>query len=140
LHVKEIEEGPARSNAFVPDLVTLHLDGRMPASVCVAKVGECERVINFMEYHQYTSEGVLPLDGDIIIYVAKSGRVFDSSKIQAFRVPKGTFVKLNPGTMHGRQFVDGTPEVSILILLPERTFGNDFQSARLEGDDCVKIL
>ena len=144
LHVKEVEESrsanPASTNCFAPDLLTLNLDGRTPAPVSVASVTECDPVVNFLEYHQYTSEGILPLDGDIVIYVAPSGRSFDSTKLEAFRVPKGTFVTLKPGTVHGRQFTDGCKEANVLIVLPTRTYGNDFQATLLEGDDCVKIL
>lgn len=126
-------------NLFLPDLLTLHLDSKMPASVCVARVSECERVINAVEFHQFTSEGVLPLDGDIILYVGPSSFQTDLGAIQAFRIPKGTFVRLNPGTLHGRQFVSGCRQANVLILLPERTFGNDCTFTVLEGDDRIQI-
>lgn len=140
LHVKKVEARPEADNVFVPDLLTLHLDGRMPASVCIARVLECERVINALEFHQYTCEGILPLDGDIDIYVGESSFRVDPEKVEAFRIPKGTFVRLNPGVLHGRQFVVNDKSVSILILLPERTFGNDCQVTRLEGDERIRIL
>ncbi len=128
------------SNVFVPDLVTLHLDNRMPVSASVARVSECERVITALEYHQFTAEGILPLDGDIDIFVGPSSFRVDPDTVEAFRVPKGTFVRLNPGVIHGRQFVVNTPSVNVLILLPERTFGNDCTFTRLEGEDRIAIL
>ena len=139
LHVKQMEKMAGADNIFVPDLVKLHLDGRMPASVCVAKVSQCERVISMVEYHQYTCEGILPLDGDIDIFVGPYSFRLDPKAIQVFRVPKGTFVRLNPGVVHGRQFVVDTPSVNVLILLPERTFGNDCVFSRLEEADQIRI-
>ena len=127
-------------NIFAPDLLKLHLDGRMPASVCVARVSECERVISALEYHQFTCEGILPLDGDIDIFVGPSSFRVDLETVVAFRVPKGTFVRLNPGVLHGRQFVVDTPSVNVMILLPERTFGNDCVFTRLEEPDWIRIL
>ena len=104
LRVPQIERREG-DNIFAPDLLKLHLDGRMPASVCVARVSECERVISALEYHQFTC----------------------------------TFVRLNPGVLHGRQFVVDSPEVNVLILLPERTFGNDCTFFPLKGEEQIRI-
>ncbi len=139
LHVKQIEERAGADNIFAPDLLRLHLDGRMPASVCVAKVSECERVVTMLEYHQFTCEGILPLDGDIDIFVGPSSFRVDPETVEAFRVPKGTFVRLNPGVLHGRQFVVDTPSVNVMILLPQRTFGNDCVFTRLEEAEQIRI-
>ncbi len=84
LHVKQIEAKPEANNVFAPDLVTLHLDGRMPASACVARVSECERIITALEYHQFTCEGILPLDGDIDIFVGPSSFRVDPATVEAF--------------------------------------------------------
>lgn len=138
LHVKQMEQRE-EDNIFVPDLVELHLDGRMPASICVARVSECERVVSVLEYHQFTCEGILPLDGDIDIFVGPSSFRVDPETVEAFRVPRGTIVRLNPGVLHGRQFVVDTPAVNVLILLPERTFGNDCTFTRLEEKDQIRI-
>ena len=139
LRVPQVERREG-DNIFAPDLLKLHLDGRMPASVCVARVSECERVISALEYHQFTCEGILPLDGDIDIFVGPSSFRVDPETVVAFRVPKGTFVRLNPGVLHGRQFVVDTPSVNVMILLPERTFGNDCVFTRLEEPDWIRIL
>lgn len=138
LRVKQTEQRE-EDNIFVPDLVKLHLDGRMPASICVARVSECERVVSVLEYHQFTCEGILPLDGDIDIFVGPSSFRVDPETVEAFRVPRGTIVRLNPGVLHGRQFVVDTPAVNVLILLPERTFGNDCTFTRLEEKDQIRI-
>ena len=92
-------------------------------------VSECERVISALGTTSSPAEGILPLDGDIDIFVGPSSFRVDPETVVAFRVPKGTFVRLNPGVLHGRQFVVDSPEVNVLILLPERTFGNDCASS-----------
>lgn len=140
LQVKGMDAHAGKDNIFMPDLVKLHLDGRTQPSISVARVSSCERVISIVEYHQFTGEGILPLDGDIDIFVGPSSFRMDPEKIEAFRVPKGTFVRLNPGVIHGRQFVVDTPAVNVMILLPERTFGNDCVFAKLEPEQQIKLL
>ena len=124
LHIKQMDAMAGADNIFIPDLTTLRLDERMQASVCVARVSQCERIITAVEYHGFTSEGILPLDGDIDI----------------FPCSPGTFVRLNPGVLHGRQFVVDSQSVNVMILLPERTFGNDCVFTRLAESDQIKIL
>ncbi len=126
---------------FYPDLLQLNLSGTTLPSVCVAKVKEREKIISFLEYHKYTAEGILPLDGDCIIYVGRSWKGFHTGYVEAFRIPKGTFVRLNPGTIHGTQFTaKGAKEVTILILLPEHTFDNDTWKHFLTGqEDQIRV-
>lgn len=140
LHIKQMDAMAGADNIFIPDLTTLRLDERMQASVCVARVSQCERIITAVEYHGFTSEGILPLDGDIDIFVGPSSFQVNPASIEAFRVPKGTFVRLNPGVLHGRQFVVDSQSVNVMILLPERTFGNDCVFTRLAESDQIKIL
>lgn len=91
LHIKQMDAMAGADNIFMPDLTTLRLDERMQASVCVARVSQCERIITAVEYHGFTSEGILPLDGDIDIFVGPSSFQVNPASIEAFRVPKGTF-------------------------------------------------
>lgn len=90
LHIKQMDAMAGADNIFMPDLTTLRLDERMQASVCVARVSQCERIITAVEYHGFTSEGILPLDGDIDIFVGPSSFQVNPVSIEAFRVPKGT--------------------------------------------------
>ena len=94
----------------------------MPASVCVARVSECERVISALEYHQFTCEGILPLDGDIDIFVGPSSFRVDPRRWWP-PVPKGTFVRLNPGVLHGQFVVDSGGQRH--HPPPSAPFGND---------------
>jgi len=131
---------PGRTNEFYPDLMQLFLNTDTPVSACVCCVSKEEVAkVGFAEYHGKTCEGVLPLDADCVIYVAPAGRALNPDQIEAFHVPKGTFVRLNVGVMHGRQFTYDTDLVHILVLLPQRTYGNDNTGLRLEEDDQVII-
>ena len=118
LHIKQMDAMAGADNIFIPDLTTLRLDERMQASVCVARVSQCERIITAVEYHGFTSEGILPLDGDIDIFVGPSSFQVNPASIEAFR----------------------SQSVNVMILLPERTFGNDCVFTRLAESDQIKIL
>ncbi len=135
LDMSPLRSGEERSNEFYPDLVQVLGHSGLPASASVARVAPCEPVVNFCEFHNHTGEGILPIDGDCVIYVAKAGRGVDPKSIEAFRVPKGTFVSLLPGTVHGRQFACGGAPVHVLILLPERTYKNDCEFAVLKEEE-----
>ena len=130
-----LRAGPERSNEFYPDLVQILGHGDLPVSASVARVAPCEPVVSFCEFHNHTGEGILPIDGDCVIYVAGAGRGVDPDAIEAFRVPRGTFVSLLPGTVHGRQFACGDAPVHVLILLPERTYKNDCEFAVLKEEE-----
>ena len=143
-HLDDLEghlKGEPGDSEFYPDLLTLNLSGTTLPSVCLAKVKKRKMIIPALEYHKFTAEGLLPLDGDCIIFVGPSWKGFDHSRLKAFLIPKGTFVRLNPGTIHGTQFpANGAEEVNILILLPERTFDNDIYKEFLtDGEDVIEI-
>lgn len=59
--------------------------------------------------------------------------------IEAFYVPKGTFVKLNPLIVHGTQYPVDKEDVHIVCMLPGRTFKNDMLSRRLETGEQIRI-
>ena len=130
-----LRQGEERSNEFYPDLVQVLGHNNLPISASVARVAPCKPVIGFGECHKYTGEGILPIDGDCVIYVAKAGRGLDPDKIEAFRVPQGTFVALLPGTIHGRQFTCTDKPVHVLILLPERTYANDCEFFMIKEEE-----
>jgi len=134
-----LRPGEERSNEFYPDLARLNLSRDMQAAASVARVAPCDPVIRFAEIHRYTGEGILPIDGDAVIYVGKPGRAADPDALEAFLVPKGTFVSLNPAVAHGRQFVTGDTPVHVLILLPERTYANDCEFAQIPEDKQIRI-
>lgn len=139
LEAGNLRVGEERSNEFYPDLVLLNLPTSLPIAGSVARVSKCERIIRFAEFHNFTGEGILPLDGDCIIYVGKAGRNIDVNGLKAFRIPQGTFVSLHPGTVHGCQFTYNTDVVHVLIVLPQRTYKNDCEFVRIPDEDQILI-
>lgn len=129
------EEG---TNEFSPDMLTLDLHDGI-ASFSIARVSPCPMVVENMEYHLHTCEGILPLDGDCVIYAGRSSWQPDPGSIAAFRVPRGTMVRLNQGVLHGRQFAMGEAPVHVLIVLPVRTYGNDCVFTMLEEKDRISL-
>lgn len=79
------------------------------------------------------------LDGDVIIFVGIMDSDFRTESIEAFYVPKGTFVKLNPLIVHGTQYPVDKEDVHIVCMLPGRTFKNDMLSRRLETGEQIRI-
>lgn len=114
--------------SFFADVVKLDLGTTtLPTvSVCQAKKQE-EKKITMLEAHQYTCEGLLPLDDDIIIFVGTPlpGRKFSVDTVEAFYVPQGTFVRLDPMILHGSQFAVNREVAHVACFLPGRTFKND---------------
>ena len=75
----------------------------------------------------------------VIIFVGIMDRDFRTESIEAFYVPKGTFVKLNPLIVHGTQYPVDKEDVHIVCILPGRTFKNDILSRRLETGEQIRI-
>jgi len=124
---------------FCPDLLQLPLGQAVPtAGLC--RVGNSRRV-TMLEYHRFTSEGFLPINGDCVFFAGAPvpGAPF-AAQLHAFVAPKGTFVRLNPGVVHGAQFSLSEELVDILLVLPSFTFGNDTDYVMLEGDEQIKIV
>jgi len=101
-----------------------------------------ENVVNIGEYHNYCNETVLPIDGDVIIFVAPAvpGSDFPTDQVEAFKVPQGTLVTVRPGVWHHAPFsIDGNL-VNCIVILPERTYENDCVVVELTPDKQVKII
>ena len=131
----------ARPVSFVADMAQLNLGKATIASFSVCRVEKRPNIVDTVESHTSCGEGILPLDGDIIIHVGRptptSFIPFDS--LEAFRVPQGTFVALRRGVWHFAPFaVDGT--VNTLIVLPERTYAEDCFVAPMPEDKKAEIV
>lgn len=113
---------------FYADLLWLDFDrskNNQTVSVCHIKKAE-KNIVNFLEYHQTTCEGLFPFDDDVIIFVGVPGRgELTVKNLEAFYIPQGTFVKLNPLIVHGTQFPVHKEEAHLICMLPGRTFMND---------------
>jgi ureidoglycolate lyase len=125
---------------FFRDVLPLELGGKAPVfSVC--RVEPRALLIDVLEYHSHTGEGILPLDGDVLVQVAPATPPRDSVPLEAvrvFRVPHGTMLSIRPGVWHHAPFsLEGA--VNVLIVLPERTYANDCVVVTLENIQQVRI-
>jgi ureidoglycolate lyase len=125
---------------FYRDMLPLELAGKNP-SFSMCRVEPRAGVIDVMEYHSSTGEGILPLDGDVLVQVAPAtprDAPFPAEGVWVFRVPKGTMLCLRPGVWHHAPFaLEGT--VNVLIVLPERTYANDCTVLEFEPRQQIQI-
>ena len=127
---------------FYPDLLTLDFGKTtLPTVSCCHVYKQDRMVVDFLEYHKYTCEGLVPLDDDVIIYVGvpEMGEL-RIENLEGFYVPKHTFVKLNPMIVHGGQYPVNEPEAHLICMLPGRTFQNDMVYLRIEEEDKKGVL
>ncbi|HHT10352.1 MAG TPA: ureidoglycolate lyase [Atribacter sp.] len=109
---------------FYPDLVLQNL-GSSILGVSLCRVFPRDLKIEVTEHHNDTEEGMLPLDGDVLIHVGASAEKSEDMKVEIFEVPKLTLVRLKIGVWHHAAYAKGDQPVNVLILLAERTYHND---------------
>jgi ureidoglycolate lyase len=126
---------------FFRDMVQLNLGSVPTASISVCRVHKRPFVINTVEYHNGNSEGILPLDGDVIIHVAPATPPdkVPLDRFEAFRVPVGTFVALRAGVWHHAAFALESDVVNVLIVLPERTYAMDCAVLEIPEKEQIEI-
>jgi ureidoglycolate hydrolase len=112
--------------------------------ISTCRVEDRPKIVNVTEMHKSTGEGMMPLDGNMLIHVAEP--TDDGSipwdRIRIFRVPQFTCVVINPGVFHHAPFlcdVDAT-SVSTLILLPEETYKEDCVPKDLPEGQQTRII
>lgn len=142
LDQEQMAKKSIRSSDFFVDLVPLDFGGMTLPTISVCHVIKQEKMlVDFLEVHQHTCEGLLPLDSDVVIFVGiPKLPELSAENLEAFYVPKGTFVKLNPLIVHGKQYVIGEEEAHIVCMLPGRTFQNDRIARRLQGDEVAELI
>lgn len=133
---EKIGEAPIE---FFRDMIQLKSIHSNSVSFSICRVTKREPIIEVSEFHSYCSEGTLPLDGDIIVHVgpAVPGEEVPVDKIEAFLVPKGTFLSFEPGVWHHAAYARGCDSVNVLTVLPERTYANDCKVDELK--EKIKI-
>lgn len=131
----------AKPVEFFRDMINLNLGQSSIVSFSVCRVEKRELVIDTTEYHSHCAEGVMPIDGDVLVHVAPAtpNGETPSDRMRIFRVPRGTMVVLNPGVWHHAPFACASQYVNVLIVLPERTYANDCNVVRLEQTQHVRI-
>jgi len=98
-----------------------------PMSASTTFVEPKEFVVDTLEYHSRTPEILMMLDQDAIICIgpATAEKEPPMDQLEAFYIPKGVMVYLNPGVWHYAPFPLSDKPVHSLVLLPERTYVND---------------
>ena len=127
---------------FFRDLLQLEAGAAGALSFSTCRVEPRERVIDISEYHSHAAEGMLPLDGDMLVHVAPAtppGEGVPVARIAVFRVPLGTLVALRPGVWHHAPFTLTDRPLNVLIALPERTYANDCVVVKLDKAEHVRI-
>jgi ureidoglycolate lyase len=126
---------------FYRDMLPLRLGTSSVASISVCRVGTRPAVVDVTEFHDETEEGILPLDGDVLIHVAAAtpGEKPPVDRIEVFRVPQGTFVTLRRGVWHHAPLALDRQVVNVLIILPERTYKTDCTVVELPRAQRVAI-
>jgi len=127
---------------FFRDMLAQSLGLSSSASYSNCRVEPRPFVIDSSEHHNTTMEMLMPLDGDTLMHFAPAslpGDGFPAAKTRVFRVPLGTMVVIKPGTWHHAPFCCGDRPVNVLVALPERTYVNDCQALRLEGEERISI-
>lgn len=125
---------------FYQDRLKMHNSGSMQTAFSPLLVHKPEKmIVTTAEYHNYTQEGVLCLDDDVIVHVAPAGKDPVSELTEAFLVPKGTMVLLNTGVWHLSAIPVNKETAHVLIVLPERTYFNDCVVVEYPEENWVEI-
>ncbi len=135
---EKLGEAPSE---FFRDRMQVKLGKTNILSLSALKVLQRPLVIDLLEYHNYCGEAILPIDADIIVQLAPAtakGQV-PYEKIEAFYVPKGTAITINPGIWHHAPFVINAEQAHIFCMLPERTYENDANVIDIPKQKVIEI-
>ena len=127
--------------AFFRDMLPVDLQGAAPTfSTC--RICPRPMIVTDAEYHDHTCEAAMPLDQDAIIWVAPAGagKTLPVDEVEAFYVPQGTIVKLNPGVWHHALFATENRPLNAMIVLPERTYNNDCCCVAVDAEDQIEVI
>ena len=126
---------------FFRDMAQLRLGGKDVLSLSCLHLKKRPFVIDALEYHNNTCEGMLPLDADVIVQLAPpvNSKEIPFDKIEAFYVPKGTALILNPGVWHESPYVVDKEQGHIFCMLPERTYMNDAYMTHIPSSNAISI-
>jgi ureidoglycolate lyase len=92
---------------------------------------------DWAERHMRTLEAVVPVSGDVIVYVGppehldEPERAPDRTRYEAFRVRSGHGLVLERGVWHGAPLADGGPAQAIVLILAD-TGSSDVSVVRFE--------
>lgn len=131
-----------KMGGFHPDMAIMTLGQSNEPAFSVTQVQKKENIIDAMECHNRTGEGILPLDGDVLVHVAPASRTdkVPLDQVEVFRVPRGTLLTLRPGVWHCAPFAENTDVANVLVVLPERTYANDIYFYMIPKEEQIRIV
>lgn len=126
---------------FFRDALPFSLGNQTSPSISVCRISQRPYIIDTSEFHSFTGEVNIPLDGDMLMHVAPATNENEIplDQIEVYRIPKGTAVMINPGVWHHAAFTVDTDIVNVAVVLPERTYANDCQVCHIAEADHVHI-
>ncbi len=129
------------SAVFYPDCVRTVSSGSCTGYSAVVCEYTQKMIVTEAEQHNYTTEVLLPLDGDVVCFVspALTDR-FAPELAQAFLIPQGTVIALNPGVWHKAPFPVKEGKTSTLVVLPERTYAVDCFVETLVQEKQIELM
>lgn len=127
--------------AFFRDMLPVDLGGAMP-SFSTCRIMPRAMKIDAAEFHNHTCEAAMPLDQDAIIWVAPAGagKELPADEVEAFYVPQGTIVKLQPGVWHHALFATEDRPLNVMIVLPERAYCNDIYCIEVPAEEQIEVV
>lgn len=126
------------NHAFFPDRLPL-LSSELSISG-LSVTCPLDRLVKAMEMHRFAEEILLPVDADVVIHVAPpTPERPDTDLAEAFVVPCGTAVKLNPGVWHLAPMPVDAARAQVMIILPQRCYAEDLTLVELDEEERFVI-
>ena len=125
---------------FYRDMVSVYTSSVMTA-FSIVQTANREMIPVEAEQHKAGTEILLPLDDDIVIFVAPaSDGYYPAGKEKAFIVPKGTMVTIKPGVWHKAPFPVNKEKANTLVILPEREYALDCIVEKIGEDQRFRVI
>ena len=125
---------------FYRDMVSVYT-GSVMTGFSIVQTEKREMIPDEAEQHKAGTEILLPLDDDIVIFVAPATDGFyPSGKEKAYIVPKGTMVTIKPGVWHKAPFPVNKEDANTLVILPEREYALDCIVEKIGEDQRFRVI
>lgn len=124
---------------FYRDSARFYSNSNLPVGISPLVVRAHGNEVTQVEWHNESTETMLPINDDAIMHVSLAGGGFDPATTKAFIVPKGCAVSVYPGVYHLTPLPVKEKELHAMILLPERAYNNDFYITDLSDDEAFDI-
>lgn len=125
---------------FYPDRVWDSYTGHVGFSPIAVRKPE-KYTVDAVEYHNTTSEIIMPINGDMILHVAPASAGKPVTHLtRAFIIPKGTMVQINAAIWHLCPLPVDVDVLHALIILPECTYATDCTVVPLAEEEQFEIV